>query len=76
VSLRLPADLLEAEDQAQQALLEALAEPKHVTDGGDQILRPERHLRLGHVEAEFAIDPKSADPAEPIAIGIAELLVE
>jgi len=28
VSLRLPADLLEAEDQAQQALLEALAEPK------------------------------------------------
>ena len=57
-------------------VLLAFAEPQHVADRGDQVLGPQRHLRLGHVEAELAVDPEPTDAAEPVAVGIVELLVE
>ena len=54
----------------------ALAQLEHVPDGRDQILGPERHLSLGHVEAKLAIDAKPADSAEAVAVGVLKLLVE
>jgi hypothetical protein len=66
----------EVVDVVHLHLLFAFTQPQHVLDGGDEILGPECHLRLGHVEAELAIDPKPPHATQPIAVGVLELLLE
>ena len=58
--------------------ISALAGPQlhHVADGIEVIERPQRHFRLGDVLVELAIDAETADLAEPIAVGVLELLAE
>ena len=54
----------------------ALAEAQDESDRVQVVLDVERHLLLGDVLAELAVDPEPADPAEAVAVGVEELLVE
>ena len=47
-----------------------------VIDGGDQVVGPQRHFVLGDVQAELAVDAEAAHAAQPVAVGVVELLVE
>ena len=49
---------------------------QQVLDGRDQVVGPQRHLVFGDVQVELAVDAEAADPAQPIAVGVVELLVE
>ena len=49
---------------------------QQVLDRGDQVLGPQRHLVLGDVQPELAVDAEAAHPAQPVAVGVVELLVE
>ena len=49
---------------------------EHVLQAVDQVLGPERHLRLGDVLVELAVDAEPADAAQAVAVLVVELLVE
>ncbi len=52
------------------------AEAENVPDGIDVILRIERHAVFRDRLIELAVDPEPADLAQPVAVGVKELLVE
>ena len=54
----------------------AAAQPQDVPDGVDVVLGIERHPVFGHILIELAVDPEPADLAQPVAVGVEELLVE
>ena len=54
----------------------AVAQPQQVVDGGDQVVRPQRHFVFGDVQAQLAVDAEAAHAAQPVAVGVVELLVE
>ena len=43
---------------------------------GDEILRPERHLRLRDIQPQLAVDAEAAHAAQTIAVGVEELFME
>ena len=47
-----------------------------VADGVEVVERPQRHLRLGDVLVELAVDAEAADLAQAVAVGVLELLLE
>jgi len=53
-----------------------VAQLDDVADGVEVVERPQRHLVLGHVLLELAVDAEAADATEAVAVGIAELLAE
>ena len=55
----------------------SLARSLHqVLDGGDEVVGPQRHFVFGDVQAELAVDAEAAHAAQPVAVGVVELLVE
>ncbi len=53
-----------------------IAQPQQILDGRDQVVGVQRHLRLGDVQPQFAVDAEAADAAETIAVGVVEFFVE
>ena len=53
-----------------------IAQPQQVLDGRDKVVGTQRHLRLGDVQSEFAVDAEAAHPSEAIAVGVVEFLVK
>ena len=54
----------------------AVAQPRQVLDGRDQVVGPQRHFALVDVQAELPVDAEPAHAAQPVAVRVVELLVE
>ena len=54
----------------------AVAQLHQIADRRDEVVGAKGHLRLGDVQPELAVDAEAADAAQPVAVGVVELLVE
>src|SRR5207244_1477012 len=57
-------------------LADARAKREDVADGVEEVRGAERHLALGDVLVELAVDAKTAYLAEAISVGVLELFLE